>query len=148
MPLPPGRPRPPLAWAAAVMLASLVLLALAGPLLWGAAADRPDPSAVLEGPSAAHPFGTDNLGRDVLARVLTATRPSLLLALSAVLLGAAAGIPLGASTAVVGPRARRLLTALVNLLLAFPALLVALFLAVVFGAGAGGAGAGGAVLAL
>jgi oligopeptide/dipeptide ABC transporter ATP-binding protein len=126
-----------MAWVAAAMLVSLVVLALTAPLLWGAAADRPDPSAVLQGPSAAHPFGTDNLGRDVLARVLTATRPSLLLALAATLLGATGGVLLGASTAVVGPRTRRLLTALINLLLAFPALLVALVLAVVFGAGAG-----------
>ncbi|MBO1414138.1 dipeptide/oligopeptide/nickel ABC transporter permease/ATP-binding protein [Streptomyces sp. FH025] len=128
-----------MAWATAVMLASLVVLALVGPLVWGSAADRPDPSAVLQGPTAAHPFGTDNLGRDVLARVLTATRPSLLLALAAVLLGATAGILLGASTAVLGRRARRLTAGLINLLLAFPALLVAMFLAVVFGAGAVGA---------
>ncbi|MDH6120204.1 peptide/nickel transport system permease protein [Kitasatospora sp. GAS204A] len=139
MSLPLRYPRSPMAWATAAMLASLVVLALAGPLLWGAAADRPDPAAVLQGPSAAHPFGTDNLGRDVLDRVLTATRPSLLLALAAVLLGATGGILLGASTAVVGRRARRLLTGLINLLLAFPALLVAMFLAVVFGAGADGA---------
>ncbi|MEY9949753.1 dipeptide/oligopeptide/nickel ABC transporter permease/ATP-binding protein [Kitasatospora sp. GAS1066B] len=139
MSLPLRCPRSPMAWVTAAMLASLVVLALAGPLLWGAAADRPDPAAVLQGPSAAHPFGTDNLGRDVLDRVLTATRPSLLLALAAVLLGATGGILLGASTAVVGRRARRLLAGLINLLLAFPALLVAMFLAVVFGAGADGA---------
>ncbi|MFK0257970.1 dipeptide/oligopeptide/nickel ABC transporter permease/ATP-binding protein [Streptomyces sp. NPDC090445] len=139
MSLPPGRLRSPMAWAAAAILASLLVLALAGPLLWGAAADRPDPFAVLQGPSRAHPFGTDNLGRDILARVLTATRPSLLLALGAVLIGAGAGVLLGASGAVVGLRARRSLAALINLLLAFPALLVALFLTVVFGAGAGGA---------
>ncbi|WBP84869.1 dipeptide/oligopeptide/nickel ABC transporter permease/ATP-binding protein [Kitasatospora cathayae] len=139
MSLPRRYLRSPTAWISAVMLASLVVLALAAPLLWGTAAGRPDPSAVLRGPSAAHPFGTDDLGRDVLARVLTATRPSLLLALAATLLGATGGVLLGAATAVVGRRARRLLTALVNLLLAFPALLIALFLAVVFGAGAGGA---------
>ncbi|MEV7940596.1 dipeptide/oligopeptide/nickel ABC transporter permease/ATP-binding protein [Kitasatospora sp. NPDC088264] len=139
MPLPTRYLRSPMAWAATAMLASLIVLALAGPLVWGAAADLPDPSAVLQGPSTAHPFGTDNLGRDLLARVLTATRPSLLLALAATAIGASTGILLGASTAVVGPRARRLLAALINLLLAFPALLVALFLAVVFGAGAAGA---------
>ncbi|MFJ3216506.1 dipeptide/oligopeptide/nickel ABC transporter permease/ATP-binding protein [Kitasatospora sp. NPDC086801] len=139
MPLPTRYLRSPMAWIPAIMLTSLVVLALVGPLLWGAAAELPDPSAVLQSPSAAHPFGTDNLGRDVLARVLTATRPSLLLALAAVLLGATTGVLLGAATAVVGRRARRLLAALINLLLAFPALLVAMFLAVVFGAGAGGA---------
>ncbi|MGW0934570.1 dipeptide/oligopeptide/nickel ABC transporter permease/ATP-binding protein [Streptomyces sp. NPDC002666] len=139
MPRPIKYPRSPMAWVTAAMLASLVLLALAGPFFWGAAADRPDPYAVLRGPSAAHPFGTDSLGRDVLARVMTATRPSLLLALAAVLLSATGGILLGASVAVVGRRVGRLLAGLISLLLAFPALLVAMFLAVVFGAGAGGA---------
>ncbi|MEV0536304.1 dipeptide/oligopeptide/nickel ABC transporter permease/ATP-binding protein [Kitasatospora sp. NPDC050463] len=139
MPVPSRYLRSPMAWISAVMLVSLLVLGLAAPLLWGTAADRPDPFAVLQGPSAAHPFGTDNLGRDVLARVLTASRLSLLLALAATLLGATGGVLLGGATAVVGRRARRPLTALINLLLAFPALLVAMFLAVVFGAGAGGA---------
>ncbi|WP_237404502.1 dipeptide/oligopeptide/nickel ABC transporter permease/ATP-binding protein [Actinacidiphila reveromycinica] len=139
MRLPRGRRRSPLAWTTAVMMASLVVLALVGPLVWGAAADRPDPAAVLQGPSAHHPFGTDGLGRDLLARVLTATRPSLLFALAAVLLGAGPGVLLGACTAVLGRRGRRLTAGLINLLLAFPALLVAMFLAVVCGAGAAGA---------
>ncbi|MFC7806886.1 dipeptide/oligopeptide/nickel ABC transporter permease/ATP-binding protein [Streptomyces olivaceus] len=121
------------------MLGSLAVLAVAGPLWWGHAADRPDPSAVLQGPTGRHPLGTDHLGRDLLARLLASTWPSLLPAVAATLLGAAAGITLGALTAVVGDRARRLLGALVNLLLAFPALLIAMFFAVLFGAGARGA---------
>ncbi|WP_373996141.1 dipeptide/oligopeptide/nickel ABC transporter permease/ATP-binding protein [Streptomyces sp. 6-11-2] len=121
------------------MLGSLVVLAVAGAVLWGQAADRPDPSAVLRGPTASHLLGTDHLGRDLLARLLAATGLSLLLAVAATLLGATAGITLGALTAVVGGRARRLLGALINLLLAFPALLVAMFFAALFGAGAGGA---------
>ncbi|MFI0812140.1 dipeptide/oligopeptide/nickel ABC transporter permease/ATP-binding protein [Streptomyces echinatus] len=122
-----------------VMLGSLAVLAVAGAVLWGQQAVRPDPSAVLRGPGTGHPLGTDRLGRDLLARLLSATWPSLLPAVAATLLGAAAGISLGALTAVVGGRAARLLGALINLLLAFPALLVAMFLAALFGAGAGGA---------
>ncbi|GAA3952148.1 dipeptide/oligopeptide/nickel ABC transporter permease/ATP-binding protein [Streptomyces marokkonensis] len=122
-----------------VMLASLAVLAVAGAVLWGQQADRPDPSAVLRGPTADHLLGTDHLGRDQLARLLSATWPSLLPAVTATFLGAAAGITLGALTAVVGGRAARLLGALINLLLAFPAILVAMFLAALFGAGTGGA---------
>ncbi|MFF8594387.1 dipeptide/oligopeptide/nickel ABC transporter permease/ATP-binding protein [Streptomyces sp. NPDC015220] len=121
------------------MLGSLALAAVAGAVLWGRSADRPDPSAVLRGPTSTHLLGTDHLGRDLLARLLSATWLSLLPAVGATLLGAAAGITLGALTAVVGGRVRRLLGALINLLLAFPALLVAMFLAALFGAGAGGA---------
>lgn len=122
-----------------VMLGSLAVLAVAGAVLWGQQADRPDPSAVLRGPTADHLLGTDHLGRDQLARLLSATWSSLLPAVTAVFLGAAAGITLGALTAVVGGRAARLLGALINLLLAFPAILVAMFLAALFGAGTGGA---------
>ncbi|MGV9340185.1 dipeptide/oligopeptide/nickel ABC transporter permease/ATP-binding protein [Streptomyces sp. NPDC003688] len=122
-----------------VMLASLAVLAVAGAVFWGQAADRPDPSSVLLAPAAGHPLGTDRLGRDLLARLLSATWLSLLLAVGATLMGAAAGIGLGALTAVVGRRARRLLGALINLLLAFPALLVTMFFAALLGAGAGGA---------
>ncbi|MFJ3310945.1 dipeptide/oligopeptide/nickel ABC transporter permease/ATP-binding protein [Streptomyces sp. NPDC086549] len=121
------------------MLGSLAVLAVAGAVLWGHKAGRPDPSAVLQAPTAVHPLGTDRLGRDLLARLLTATWLSLLPAVVATLLGATAGITLGALTAVVGGRARRLLGALINLLLAFPALLVAMFFAALFGAGAVGA---------
>ncbi|MFH9729755.1 dipeptide/oligopeptide/nickel ABC transporter permease/ATP-binding protein [Streptomyces sp. NPDC017260] len=122
-----------------VMLGSLAVLAVAGVVLWGQEADRPDPSAVLRGSTSEHPLGTDHLGRDQLARLLSATWPSLLPAVTATLLGAAAGITLGALTAVVGGRAARLLGALINLLLAFPAILVAMFLAALTGAGTGGA---------
>ncbi|CAL9640495.1 dipeptide/oligopeptide/nickel ABC transporter permease/ATP-binding protein [Streptomyces sp. enrichment culture] len=124
---------------ALAMLASLAVLAVVGPVVWGPAADRPDPSAVLQGPTGGHPLGTDHLGRDLLARLLASTWSSLLPAVAATLLGAAAGVTLGALTAVVGGRARRLLGACINLLLAFPALLVAMFFAALFGAGAGGA---------
>ncbi|MER7715437.1 oligopeptide/dipeptide ABC transporter ATP-binding protein [Streptomyces flaveolus] len=122
-----------------VMLGSLAVLAVAGAVLWGQQAERPDPSAVLRGPTADHLLGTDHLGRDQLARLLSATWPSLLPAVTATLLGAAAGITLGALTAVVCGRTARLLGALINLLLALPAILVAMFLAALFGAGAGGA---------
>ncbi|MFD8804348.1 dipeptide/oligopeptide/nickel ABC transporter permease/ATP-binding protein [Streptomyces sp. NPDC059597] len=121
------------------MLGSLAALAVAGAVLWGPAGDRLDPSAVLRPPGPGHPLGTDRLGRDLLARLLSATWFSLLLAVAATLLGAAGGIVLGALTAVVGRRARRLLGALINLLLAFPALLVAMFFAALLGAGAVGA---------
>src|SRR4051812_1939964 len=57
----------PMAVVAVAMLGSLAVLAVIGPVVWGPAADRPDPSAVLQGPSAAHLLGTDHLGRDLLA---------------------------------------------------------------------------------
>ena len=60
-----------------VGLAVLVFLALFAPLIWGDAAETIDTAAMLQGPTGEHPAGTDGLGRDVMARVLVATRPSL-----------------------------------------------------------------------
>ena len=122
-----------------VGLAMLVFLALFAPLIWGDAAETFDTAAMLQGPTGEHPAGTDGLGRDVMARVLVATRPSLWFALLATALASVLGITLGVLPSVVGRRAARALTGLVNMLVAFPGLILALFVAVAFGVGATGA---------
>jgi peptide/nickel transport system permease protein len=131
--------RTPLGATALTGLALLALLALIGPLIWGEAAEQVDLSAINQGPSASHLFGTDNLGRDVLSRVLVATRLSLGLALLATAIGVTLGLFLGTLPTVLGRRAGRFVVAVVNFAVAFPGLLLALFFAVVFGVGARGA---------
>lgn len=131
--------RTPAGLAGTTLVALMVILAIAGPPIWGAEAERIDPAVILQGASAAHPLGTDNLGRDILARVLVAGRLSLVLALLATLIGAIGGIVLGALPSVLPPRAARLVTGTVNALVAFPGLLLAMFTAVVAGLGARGA---------
>ncbi|MEO3892605.1 dipeptide/oligopeptide/nickel ABC transporter permease/ATP-binding protein [Nonomuraea sp. B5E05] len=133
--------------AGAVIVALMAVLAVAGPIVWGEAAERIDAGAILQGASAEHPLGTDNLGRDLLARVLVAGRFSLALALAATLIGAVAGILLGTLPSVLPRRTARLATGTVNALVAFPGLLLAMFTAVVAGLGARGAvlGIGAAV---
>ena len=61
----------------AAILLVLVIVALAAPLLAPHGPEEIDATRVLAGPSAAHPFGSDALGRDVLSRVLFAFRASL-----------------------------------------------------------------------
>ncbi|GAA4508573.1 MULTISPECIES: dipeptide/oligopeptide/nickel ABC transporter permease/ATP-binding protein [Nonomuraea] len=131
--------RTPAAIAGAALAALMVVLAVIGPPIWGDAAELVNAGAILQGSSAAHPLGTDNLGRDLLARVLVAGRYSLQLALAAALIGASAGIVLGALPSVLPARAGRLVTGAVNALVAFPGLLLAMFTAVVAGLGARGA---------
>jgi len=131
--------RTPSAIAGTVLVGLMVVLAVIGPPLWGEQADLIDAGAILQGSSAAHPLGTDNLGRDLLARVLVAGRFSLLLALAAALIGAVAGVVLGALPSVLPTRLARLVTGAVNALVAFPGLLLAMFTAVVAGLGARGA---------
>ncbi|WP_066944403.1 dipeptide/oligopeptide/nickel ABC transporter permease/ATP-binding protein [Microtetraspora fusca] len=140
--------RTPAGIAGTLLVALMVILAIAGPLIWGAEAERIDSAAILQGASAAHPLGTDNLGRDILARVLVGGRLSLGLALIATLIGAVAGVLLGALPSVLPRRAARLVTGTVNALVAFPGLLLAMFTAVIAGLGARGAVLGiGAALA-
>src|SRR5258708_276656 len=135
----PRRLRSPLAVITLVLLAGLLVTAVLGPALFGARANHINVNSLQLGMSAAHPFGTDALGRDVLARVLVATRLSLGLALLATLIGTAFGVIVGALPVVLGRRLGRLIVAGFNLLVAFPGLLLALFLALVFGVGARGA---------
>ncbi|OUC85990.1 dipeptide/oligopeptide/nickel ABC transporter permease/ATP-binding protein [Streptosporangium minutum] len=131
--------RTPAGLAGTTLVALMVILAIAGPPIWGAEAERIDPAVILQGASAAHPLGTDNLGRDILARVLVAGRLSLFLALLATLIGAIGGTVLGALPAVLPRRPARLVTGTVNALVAFPGLLLAMFTAVIAGLGARGA---------
>ena len=131
--------RTPLGLAATPALVVLLALVVVAPMVWGDAAARVDTASLRQGPSAAHLLGTDGLGRDVLARVLVATRLSVGLALAATVIAVLAGLLLGTMPVVAGRRAGRLLTAAVNLAVAFPGLLLALFLAVMLGVGARGA---------
>jgi peptide/nickel transport system permease protein len=131
--------RSPLGLVAAALLLAVVALAVLGPIVWGTDSEAVDTGNILAGPSAAHWAGTDNLGRDILARTLVAARLSVVLALLAVAIAVVAGLLLGAAPFVLGGRAGRLVSAAVNIAVAFPGVLLALFFAVVFGVGATGA---------
>jgi peptide/nickel transport system permease protein len=134
----------PTAIAAGVLLLAVLVMAVVAPILWSDRADAVDTDRILQGSSAEHWAGTDSLGRDIFARVLVATGLSVSLALAATAIGISIGIVLGTApmlfgTSAAGVRAGRLVTAFVNILVAFPGLLLALFFAVVFGVGATGA---------
>jgi len=131
--------RTPLGIASGILLALILLLAVFGPILWTAQANAIDVLNMQQGPSARHWLGTNLLGQDILFRILVAARLSIGLALAATAIGVACGLVLGTAPVVVGRRAGRAITAVVNVAVAFPALLLALFFAVIFGVGARGA---------
>jgi peptide/nickel transport system permease protein len=78
------------------VLALLVLAVLLGPLLWRMPINELDFGATLEGPSLAHPLGTDDLGQDLLARMLYGGRISLAVGLAAVTMALSVGVLVGA----------------------------------------------------
>ncbi|MGQ0548530.1 MAG: dipeptide/oligopeptide/nickel ABC transporter permease/ATP-binding protein [Armatimonadota bacterium] len=121
----------------AVML--LIALAIAGPVVWGSRARHIDVTRSQEAPSPDHLLGTDRLGRDILARTLAAARMSLGLALAAAATAALIGLPFGALITLLGHRVRNIGLRVIEVLLAFPPILLAIFVTAIIGPGAGGA---------
>ncbi|MGH3387294.1 MAG: ABC transporter permease, partial [Actinomadura sp.] len=131
--------RTPLGACAIVLMVLMVALAIVAPLLWGDRAAAVDADAIQQGPSGEHWLGTDALGRDIFFRVLVATRLSLGLAVLAAGLGVVVGTILGTAPSILPRRLGRLATSVVDIAVAFPGLLLALFFAVIFGVGTTGA---------
>jgi peptide/nickel transport system permease protein len=131
--------RTPVGASAGLLLAAVLGLAIIAPLVWSHQANAVDTNHILEGASSAHWVGTDNLGRDLFYRVLVGSRLSIELALLATAIGIGAGLLLGTAPVLVGRRTGRFVGAVVNVAVAFPGLLLALFFAVIFGVGAKGA---------
>ena len=93
-------------------------------------------AAKLTAPSAAHPFGTDHFGRDVLSMIMVGAQNSLAVALVAVGIGAGIGVPLGLTAAARGGWVDDLVMRGNDLIFAFPALLLTVMITAVFGPGA------------
>ena len=131
--------RSPIGIAAALTVGGILVLAVIAPPIWSHAASKIEIASISQGSTPAHRLGTDLLGRDILSRVLVATRLSVTLAILASLLGAAIGVPVGALPSILGPRLGRMITGAINLAVAFPTLLLAIFVASIAGLGARGA---------
>lgn len=131
--------RTPLGLTATVLTVGVLVLAVIAPILWTDDAEAIDTANILAGPSRDHWAGTDNLGRDIFFRTLVATRLSVELALAATVIAVVVGLLLGTASFVLGRRAGRLVSAGINIAVAFPGILLALFFAVIFGVGATGA---------
>lgn len=117
--------------------ATLVLLAVAGAVL-APILGLHDPAAQtlplrLEGPSLAHPLGLDELGRDVWARLLAGARVSLLVGLVVVGVSASVGLVVGAIAGYAGGVVDEVVSRVIDVLLAFPGILLAIALVAVLG---------------
>lgn len=113
----------------------LILIALAAPLIAPYDPNMADYAAVRQGPTAAHPLGTDNLGRDILSRIIYGTRITLMVSLISVFAGDFLGFIWGIGSGFMGHRFDLLSQRIVDILMSFPSLILALMLLVVLGAG-------------
>jgi peptide/nickel transport system permease protein len=126
-----GRSNPTLA-VGTIVLALIVVIAVFAPLLAPFPADAGSathPTAVLLAPSSAHAFGTDEVGRDLVTRVMYGGRTSLQIVVEVLLIAAAIGIPLGLIAGYFGGLVDQVIMRITDIFLAFPALLLSLAIA-------------------
>ncbi len=117
-----------------VLVVMLIGAALAGVIL-PYNPDTADFNATLHPPTPAHPFGTDQLGRDILTRVAYGGRISLVIGALAVGISGAIGVPLGILSGYYGGFADAMIQRIVDVMLAFPGFLLALTLISILGVG-------------
>jgi ABC-type dipeptide/oligopeptide/nickel transport system permease subunit len=113
----------------------LIFLAAFGPKLATNDPAKQFYDHMLEGPSALFPLGTDQLGRDILARLLHGAHLSLAVAVSGVLAGAVLGIPLGLTAGYFGGWWDAVVMRIMDVLLAFPGILLAIGIIALLGPG-------------
>ena len=109
-----------LALAGGVVVVALAVLALLAPVISPRDPNRLDVKRILDAPSKAHPLGTDQLGRDVLSRMLYGARVSLAVGFVSVGIAAAIGIVLGSLAGYHGGTTDAMVMRLVDLMLVFP----------------------------
>src|SRR5262245_9585435 len=125
-----GRRRPA-ALAGAAVVALFVVMALGAPWLAPDDPIRTDWSQIRKAPSWAHPFGTDDLGRDGLSRVVWGARISMQAGVASILLAIAVGVPLGFVAAYYGGAIDQSIMRITDAWLAFPFLVLPIALVTV-----------------
>ncbi len=117
----------------AVIVIFFVTIAIAAPLLPVPGPTETDWAAVRKAPSAAHPFGTDEIGRDVLSRMIWGAQASLLAGVVSVLIAVALGVPLGVLSGYLRGWTDAVISRFTEALLAAPFLILAIALAAFLG---------------
>ncbi len=124
-----------------IILAIIILMAIFAPILthktatFDPANSIPDNPQLLAPPSLAHPFGTDELGRDLFARMLFGAQVSLLVGFSSMFVSLTIGVTLGALAGYYGGWVDNILVRVVDAMLALPYILVLFVLSLVFSDG-------------
>jgi peptide/nickel transport system permease protein len=119
--------------AGLIIVLVTVLAAIAGPALSPYDSTAQELARRLEAPSLAHPFGLDELGRDILARLLDGARISLMVGLAVVSVSSTVGMLFGSIAGYFGGRVDDLISRVIDVLMAFPGILLAIALVAVLG---------------
>lgn len=117
-----------------IIVALWLLMAIAGFFI-GEGANQVDLNQFLAGPNSANWFGTDELGRPVIERVILGAQTSLFVAIGVVFFSAIIGTSIGVLSGYLGGWVDRVITKIIDVFLAFPGLLLAIALAAVLGPG-------------
>ena len=118
-----------------VITAAMLLFVLVGIIWTPYPPEAVDASAKLAGSSLAHPFGCDQLGRDILSRVMSGSKITLFAAAGTVLLGGSIGVLIGAFTGYFGSVLDEVLMRIMDVMFAFPSILLSLVVIAVLGPG-------------
>jgi peptide/nickel transport system permease protein len=121
----------------AAIVALLLVVALFADVLAPQSPIASDQTHTFERPSRDYPFGTDQLGRDMLSRIIHGSRISLAVGVSSVLLALFVGVPFGMIAGYYGGRVDSVIMRVMDLILAFPIYLLAIILMVIFAPTAG-----------
>jgi peptide/nickel transport system permease protein len=127
----------PVGAVSGVFLVLVILMAIAAPVFAPYHPLTADFTVMTESPDVSHPLGTDPLGRDTLSRIIYGARYTLIVAFAAVLLGTTSGAVLGVASAYLGGKFDLGVQRVLEVLQAFPDLILALLLMVALGPGLG-----------
>lgn len=118
-----------------VLVGVIVFIGLLAPILAPYDPNLMNIPARLQGPGAEHFFGTDEMGRDILSRVMYGARISIAVGVTIVVVSAAIGIVLGSVSGYLGGRVDQAVIAVTDMILAFPSMVLALALTAAMGPG-------------
>lgn len=122
-----------LAVCGSAVLLLFVLLAVFAPVIAPYDPFYMDYTSILQAPSASHWFGTDNMGRDILSRIIYGSRISLQVSVTSVIIATASGVFLGVIAGYFGKAADGIISRVLEIMFAFPEILLALLIMSILG---------------
>jgi peptide/nickel transport system permease protein len=122
-------------WGGFVIIIALSIVAILAPVISPHDPNYQDATALLEGPSLEHPFGTDQIGRDVFSRVAYGARLSLGVGAAAVAIGIGAATIIGLISGYFGGWVDSVIQRVVDIFMAFPGFILILLMVAIWGAG-------------